>query len=74
MWMEPESIILSEASQPKKRQIPCDFTHPWNLRNKAKGKKRDEEANQETVLNAREHTDGSRRAGGWGTDETGDGE
>ena len=32
-WMELQSIMLSKISQ-KKRQIPYDFTHMWNLRNK----------------------------------------
>ena len=33
MWMELESIMLSEISQAEKRQIPYVFTHMWLLRN-----------------------------------------
>ena len=32
-WMELEGIMLSEISQSDK-DIPYDFTHMWNLRNK----------------------------------------
>ena len=48
-WMELESIMLSEINKSvRERQIPCDFTHMWNLRNESneKGKKR--ERSQET--------------------------
>ena len=30
MWMDLKMIILSEVSQ---RQISCDITHMWNLKN-----------------------------------------
>ena len=30
-WMELESIMLTEV---RERQIPCDFTHMCNSRNK----------------------------------------
>ena len=30
-WMELDNIMLSEV---RERQIPYDFTHMWNLRNK----------------------------------------
>ena len=30
-WMDLESIMLNEIRQ---RQMPYDFTHMWNLRNK----------------------------------------
>ena len=45
--MDEASLMLSEISQ---RQIPFDFTHKWNLRNKTKGQKEkwEREANQET--------------------------
>ena len=32
--MELECVMLSEVSQSDKEQIPYDFTHMWNLRNK----------------------------------------
>ena len=32
-WMDLEGMILCEMSI-RKRQIPYDFTHMWNLRNK----------------------------------------
>ena len=44
----------------RKKQIPYDFTHLWNLRNKtkwAKGKKR-EKQNEKQTLNYGEQTDG----------------
>ena len=33
-WMDLENIIPSEIV--RERQIPHDFTHMWNLRNKTK--------------------------------------
>uniref|UniRef100_A0A8W4FHR6 DUF1725 domain-containing protein n=1 Tax=Sus scrofa TaxID=9823 RepID=A0A8W4FHR6_PIG len=30
-WMEPETLILSEVSQERERQIPYDITYIWNL-------------------------------------------
>ena len=56
----------------RERQIPYDFTHMWNLRNKTNeqgGKEKREtekergKPNQETDY--REHTDGYQRGGGW---------
>ena len=41
--MELESITLSEINQARERQMPNDFTHLWNLRNKTVKKKRDRE-------------------------------
>ena len=32
-WAGLESIMLSEMSD-RERQIPCDFTYRWNLKNK----------------------------------------
>ena len=37
-WMELERIMLSENKSVGERQIPCDFTHMWNLKNKTKNK------------------------------------
>ena len=57
----------------RESQIPQDFTHIWNLRNKRNkqsGKKR--ETKKET-LNYREHT-GCFQRGGRGWDEIGDGD
>ena len=31
-WMALETLILSEVSQGKKRQIPYDITYLWNLK------------------------------------------
>ena len=33
VWMDTENIMLSGISS-RERQIPCDFTHMWNLMNK----------------------------------------
>ena len=33
VWIDVENIMLSEISQSEKKQIPCDFTHVWNLMN-----------------------------------------
>ena len=38
-WMELECITLSEMSV-RERQIPYDFTHMWNSRNKANKQRR----------------------------------
>ena len=48
--MELESIILSDIKSVGERQMPYDFPHVWNLRNKRNehGGKREE--NQETDL------------------------
>ena len=47
MWMELENILLSKISQ---RQMPYDFIHTWNLRNKTDehGVGAKKEANQKT--------------------------
>jgi len=46
-WMELESIMLSEINQVREGQMPYDFTHMWNLRNKTNEKK-EKAINQET--------------------------
>ena len=33
-WIDLESIMLSEISQLRETQMPYDFIHMWNLRNK----------------------------------------
>ena len=50
MWMELQSIVLiSEIKTVRERQIPYDFTHMWNLRNKTnKHGEKERGANQET--------------------------
>ena len=50
MWMELESIMLSEINQ--RRQIPYDFTPVWNLRNKTdehRGRKTERQTIKETL-------------------------
>ena len=34
VWVDLENIMLSEISQSGKKQVPYDFIHMWNLRNK----------------------------------------
>ena len=34
VWMELESIMLSEISQVVEKQIPYDLIYKWNLTNK----------------------------------------
>ena len=49
----------------RERQIPNDFSHMWNLRNKTdehEGKKREEQTIKQT-LNYREQTEGCWRGG-----------
>ena len=33
-WMDLESLILSEITPVRERQVPYDFTHMWNPMNK----------------------------------------
>ena len=40
-WMELESIMISKPV--RERQIPYDFTHMWNLRNKTSKEKKKRE-------------------------------
>ena len=47
--MDAESIMLNEISKSEK-QIPSDFTHMWNLRNKAKEQRGKKETNQKNSL------------------------
>ena len=37
-WTDLECIMLSEIKSVRKRQMPCNFTHIWNL-----GKKKHEQ-------------------------------
>lgn len=55
-WIEVEGITLSQLSQLEK-DIPYDFTHMWDIRNKTRGKKR----NQRIDLNCREQRDGYQK-------------
>jgi len=61
--MDVESII-SEITQ---RQIPYDFTHTWNLKNKTNEQKMGQTRKQ--TLNYREQIDGYQSGGGWGMGE-----
>ena len=69
MWVELECIMLSEISQVRERQIPFDFTHMWNLRNKIDehmgrgGNRRQGNKLQESLKNT-EQT-GLMEGGGW---------
>ena len=67
MWMELESIKLSKIKSVKERQIPYDFTHMWNLRNKIdehKGKKK--RLTRKQTLNYRKQIVSCWRGAGWG--------
>ena len=46
-WIELESIIFSQISQ-SDRQIPYDFTHMWNLRNKINEQKEKKNRERQT--------------------------
>ena len=62
--------------QVRERQIPCDFTHMWNLRNKRneQSKKRERERDKPgNRLNYREHTHGYQKQM-VGVGEIGDGD
>ena len=49
------------------RQIPYDFTHMWNLRNKTneERKREREKKTKEQTLNYREQSDCYQRGDGW---------
>ena len=36
-WMDLESVIQSEVSQEREKQIPYAKTHTWNLKKKKNG-------------------------------------
>ena len=49
------------------KQIPYNFTHSWNLRNKQKNEQRKRGREREKqILNYREQTDDYQRGGRWG--------
>ena len=56
----------------RKRQIPYDFTHMCNLRNKTKKQRVKKRVNPRNRLNYREQTDGYQREVGGGMCEIGD--
>ena len=43
------------------KDIPSDFAHPWNLRNKAKEEKKKDRDKKKNRLKCRERADGYRR-------------
>ena len=49
----------------RERQIPYDFTHMRNLRNKQTSKGKKERQTKKQILNCREQIDGYRRGCGW---------
>ena len=62
-WMELESIMPSEISQPETDKLLYDFTNMWNLKkktNEQREKKRERGAPRNR-LNYREHTRGDVR-------------
>ena len=67
-WVELESVMLIEISSVRETQIPYDFTHVWNLRNKTNGKTRggkktrEERRTKKQTLHPGEHTDGHQIA------------
>ena len=63
-WMDLEDIMLSEMSDGE-RQILYDFTHMWNLRNKAnKQRKKRERQTKKQIHNYGEQIDGNQE-GRW---------
>ena len=70
-WMELKSIMISKNNKRvRERQIPHDFTHMWNLRNKTnepRGKiKREGGKPRIKTFNCREQIDGYQQGAGWG--------
>ena len=50
----------------KEQEIPYDFTHMWNLRNKTnKGKQKERDKPKNQTLNYREQTEGYQSRSGW---------
>ena len=70
-WMDPEGIILSEISQ---EEIPHDFTHMWNLRNKRAKEKREREKPRNRLLTIENKQIATRGAVCEGMSEIGDGD
>ena len=60
-WIELESIMLNEISWVRKRQMPYDFTHMWNCRNKTNKQRERERETRKQILNYREQTNGYQR-------------
>ena len=60
----------------RERQIPYDFTHLWNLRNKTnkQRRKKEKDTNQETLLTTENKVMVTRGEMGRGMDEIGDGD
>lgn len=46
--MELERTMFSKISKVKERQMLYEFTHMWNLRNKAKGKEKKRQTKAQT--------------------------
>ena len=47
-WMELECINAKWNKSVRKGQIPCDFTHVWNLRSKTNEQRGKKETSQKT--------------------------
>ena len=85
-WIDLESIRLSEISQSKKKkkrnksvrqkQIPYDFTHMGNLRNKTneQRKKRERDKPRNRLLTLENKLMVTRGEIGWGESQTGNGD
>ena len=66
----PTGYMLSEI---KERQIPYNFTHVWNLRNKT-NEQRKKETNKKTLLTTENKLVVARGKVGGGMDEIGKGD
>ena len=80
-WMQLESIMLSDNNsvrerQVRERQIPYDFTHMWNLRNKTneQRKKRERDKPRNGLLTIENKPMVTRGDVGEGMGEIGDGD
>ena len=69
MWMELESITLSKL-RPSEKDVPHDFPHTWNLRNKTNYHKEEKERGK--PRNSRKQLMVTRGGVGGGMVETGD--
>ena len=74
--MDGASEYNAKLNKPvRQRQIPNDFTHTWNLRNKTKKqRKKKQRQTKKLGLKHREQTDDYHWGGGWGMGDKDEGD